>query len=84
MFKFDFKEFLILVIFINDKESIIFQNKASDFKLDFKVSQKENYLVETTFVLGRHGTIIGGRGIYPFKITNKKIKKLYQSLFRFN
>lgn len=74
-FKFDFKEFLVLKILINDKESVVFQNKARNFKLNFEAAQNENYLIDTVFVLSRFGTITGGVGIYPVKTTKKKIKK---------
>jgi hypothetical protein len=73
-FKFDFNEFLILKIYINSKELIVFQNKGMDFRLNFKVAEHENYLIETAFTLGRFGSIVGGRGINIIK-TTKKIKK---------
>jgi len=74
-FKFDFKEFLILKIYINDKESIVFQNKAIDFELNFKAAKNENYLIETTFVLSRVGVIPPGVGMTLPKKTKKKIKR---------
>ena len=71
--KFDFKGFLISKIYINDKESIVFQDITTDFKLDFKASQKEIYHIETSFMLGCFGSIRGGIRIDPQKITKKKI-----------
>lgn len=77
-FKFDFKEFLILKIYINDKESIVFQNKAMDFELNFKAAQKENYLIETTFQSSYVPNFPPGIMIGPGKTTKKKIKKSSQ------
>jgi len=74
-FKFDFKEFLKLKIYINDKESIVLQNKAIDFRLNYKAAKNENYLIETTFVLSRIGFIPPGVEMpYP-RMPKKKKKK---------
>ena len=74
-FRFDFKEFLKLKIYINNQESISFQNKAAEFKLNFKTFKNGNYLIETTFVVYRVGLIPPPDRFIRIKPTKKRIIK---------